>query len=248
MINEELSTDREKKLRNDLLSLFKASPLSGEWLLSNLNLYTRRQDLSRVLFLNEIYQKIVPVQGVIMEFGVHWGHNMALYENFRGIYEPFNHSRKIVGFDTFEGFPSVDEKDGKSEVIKKGTFSTTKKYEDYLSKVLDYHESESPISHIKKYQLVKGDASYTIKLYLKDHPETIIALAYFDFDIYKPTKDCLEAIKPHLVKGSVIVFDQLNVSDYPGETRALKEVFNLNEIKLRRLPITSIQSYFVVGD
>jgi hypothetical protein len=230
----------------DFIDLFRNSPIPTEFLISNLNLYTRRQDLTRVLFMHDLYKKILPVHGVIMEFGTWWGQNLALFSNFRGIYEPYNHDRKIIGFDTFQGFPSVHEKDGKASMIKKGTFSTQSSYLKHLSKVLNYHEQESPISHIKKHSIIKGDASITIKQYLKDHPETIIALAYFDFDIYKPTKECLEAIKPHLIKGSVLAFDQLCVEDYPGETIALKEVFNINNLRIQRNPLSSIQSFVVI--
>lgn len=245
-IQEELSNNDEKRLRTDFLKLFKNNPLPPEWLISNLNLFTRRQDLTRLLFMHELYKKILPVHGVIMEFGTHWGQNLVLFTNFRGIYEPYNHDRKIIGFDTFEGFPEVHKKDGSASMIKKGTFSTGSYYEDYLSKVLHYHEQESPIKHIKKHKLIKGDASKTIKKYLQEHPETIIALAYFDFDIYKPTKDCLEAIKPHLVKGSILAFDQLCVEDYPGETLALKETFDINKLKIERNSLSSIQSFMVM--
>ena len=86
----------------------------------------------------------------------------------------------------------------------------------------------------------------TLPEYLSRNPETIIALAYFDFDVYEPTKICLEAIKPRLVKGSVLGFDELNDPDSPGETLALMEVFGLNNIKLKRFPYTSRTSYFVV--
>ena len=61
----------------------------------------------------------------------------------------------------------------------------------------------------------------------KRHPETIVSLAIFDFDIYQPTKAALEAIKPHLFKGSVLVFDELCDDIFPGETIALREVFDL---------------------
>ena len=54
-----------------------------------------------------------------MEFGVRWGRNMSLYTSLRHIYEPYNSSREIIGFDTFEGFPSVDPKDGNSDFVKK---------------------------------------------------------------------------------------------------------------------------------
>ena len=73
-----------------------------------------------------------------------------------------------------------------------------------------------------------------------------MALAYFDFDLYKPTRKCLEAIKPCLVKGSVLGFDELNDPDAPGETVALKEVFGLNNVRLRRHSRVSRTSYFVV--
>lgn len=236
----------EKSLREKFFKLFRNCPIPNNELLSNLGLFIKRQDLTRILFMNELYNKIINVHGIVVEFGTRWGQNLALFESFRGIYEPFNHNRKIVGFDTFEGFPSVHEKDGKSEFVVVNAYSTTKGYEDYLKQVLDYHEQESPISHIKKYQLIKGDATIEIGKFLKDNPETIIALAYFDLDIYEPTKICLETIKGHLTKGSVVGFDQLNLHDFPGETLALKEVFGLDRYRIIRSPYSSVQSYIVI--
>jgi hypothetical protein len=71
----------------------------------------RRQSISRILYYDDLYKKILDVPGVICEFGVQWGATLAQLMAFRGIYEPYNHSRKIYGFDTFEGFTSIDEKD-----------------------------------------------------------------------------------------------------------------------------------------
>jgi len=39
---------------------------------------------------------------------------------------------------------------------------------------------------------------------------------------------------PHLTKGSIVGFDELNVRAYPGETLALKEVLGLDRYKIRR--------------
>lgn len=239
-------SSREKELRSNFYKLYEACPIPTAEKLMNLELFIKRQDLSGILFVNEMYQKILNVHGIVCEFGVRWGRKLALLESLRGIYEPFNHNRKIVGFDTFEGFPSVDDKDGKAEIIAKGSFNVTKNYEDYLAKVLDYHESESPISHIKKYELVKGDASIEVKKYFEKNPHSIIAMAYFDFDIYKPTFDCLMAIKERLTKGAVIGFDELNCHDYPGETLALKEVFGLDRYQIRHSPFSPTQSYIVI--
>jgi hypothetical protein len=214
--------------------------------LNNLGLFISRQNLSRILFMHEIYKMIIDVHGVVIEFGVRWGQNMALFTNFRGIYEPFNYNRHIIGFDTFKGFVSLDEKDGDGEIMQEGHYSVTQAYEHMLEQILDYHEKESPISHIKKYELVKGDATDTVHKYFADNPHTIVALAYFDFDIYKPTFECLKAIEKHITKGSVIVFDELNYKEFPGETIALKEVFGLGKYALKRTPLNPLISYLVV--
>jgi hypothetical protein len=240
------ASEREVAIRQNLIRSFKECPIPDNEIFSNLGLFLSRQNLSQLLFVNEIYQQILDVHGVIMEFGVRWGRNMALYESMRGIYEPFNHNRKIIGFDTFEGFPSVNEKDGKSDIIEVGAYNVTDNYEQYLAGILDYHEQESPISHIKKYELVKGDAVTSIQQYLERNPQTIVAFAYFDFDIYEPTVACLNAIKERLTKGSIIGFDELNHKDYPGETLALKEVLGLGRYQIRHSKFSPTQSYIVI--
>jgi hypothetical protein len=196
--------------------------------------------------MHEMYQKIINVHGVIMEFGVRWGQNLALLSSLRGTYEPFNHNRKIIGFDTFSGFPSVHEKDGKAPEVSKGEYSVSPGYLEYLDKILTCHEKESPISHMKKFELIKGNAEVELEKYLARNPQTIVAFAYFDFDIYQPTKHCLEALEGHLTKGSVLAFDELNDPNFPGETLALKEVFGLGKYRIRRLPYTPLRSYIVI--
>src|SRR5208283_4931718 len=139
-------------------------------------LFINRQALSRILFMHDLYKRIINVHGVVIEFGVRWGQNLAVFANCRGMYEPFNHNRKIVGFDTFKGFPLISNKDAG---LRKGAYGVNPDYEIYLERVLSYHEKESPIADIKKFELIKGDAMKTVPAYLKENPETIIALAYF---------------------------------------------------------------------
>ncbi|MDQ7045237.1 MAG: TylF/MycF/NovP-related O-methyltransferase [Sulfurimonas sp.] len=237
------SNNTEIDLRSSFLNQFKECPIPDTEILQNLGLFINRQSLSRILFMHELYKKIINVNGVIMEFGVRWGQNLALFESLRGMYEPYNYTRKIIGFDTFEGFPSVHKKDGDKKHIEKGAYSVVDNYQNYLEDLLDYHESESPIAHKKKYELVKGDATKSIITYLKKNPQTIISFAYFDFDIYEPTKKCLEAILPHLTKGSIIAFDELNDPNFPGETIAFNEVLGISNYKIIRSPLNPLISY-----
>ncbi len=239
------SSENEISNRDFFLQNFKNSPIPDNEILYNLGLYINRQSLSRILFMNELYQKIINVNGIIIEFGVRWGQNLSLFSSFRGMYEPYNYTRKIIGFDTFSGFPSVHEKDGKKDFIKKGAYNVSDNYKSYLEAILDYHEQESPISHKKKYELIEGDAVQSIKLYLKQNPQTIISFVYFDFDIYEPTLECLKAILPHLNKGSIIAFDELNDPNFPGETLAFDEVLGINNYQVIRSPLNPLISYIV---
>lgn len=230
--------------RNEIVHLMRSTPIPDKELMLNIGLFLTPQTLSRVLFMDFLYRQILDVQGIIVEFGCRWGQNLALYSSLRGIYEPFNRLRRIVGFDTFEGFPSVVAEDG--EKLIAGDYATTPGYEQYLCRLLDLQEKESPLSHICKHEVIKGDATKRVPEYLNQNPQTVIALAYFDFDIFEPTRDCLKAIEPYLTKGTVIGFDEVNDSTTPGETVALREVFGLGRFALKRYRYNARTSYLVV--
>jgi hypothetical protein len=241
-----LSSSEEQDIQKQFVALFKSSLLPDDEILPNLGLFLTSKALSRILFFYEIYKKIIHTHGIIIEFGVRWGQTLSIMSALRGIFEPFNRHRKIVGFDTFDGLKGIGKEDGELSKCKDGSFSVTPGYEDYLDRILSMQEKLNPMSHLKRYELVKGDAVKTIPEYLKKHPETIISLAIFDFDIYAPTKAALEAIKPHLCKGSILVFDELCDDILPGETIALRETWGLNNVRLQRFPMTARISYLEV--
>jgi hypothetical protein len=236
----------ERAVRERMMQLFKDAPIPEDQLLSNLGIFLNSKTLSRILAMEHLYRLAMDIPGIIMEFGVRWGQNCALFAALRGIYEPFNRHKKIVGFDTFEGFPSVAPQDGASEMIYKGNLAVTSGYKEYLEEILRCQEQDNPLGHITKFELRKGDAPVELDRYLAENPQTIVGLAYFDFDLYEPTKQCLSLIRPRLVKGSVLGFDELNDSDSPGETLALMEVFGLSNTQLKRFRYASRVSYFVV--
>lgn len=236
----------ERDRRNALVRCLKSAPIPEDQLLQNIGLFIESKNLARILCMDHLFRQIVDVHGSVMEFGTRWGQNMALFAALRGIYDPFNRHRKLVAFDTFTGFPSLDEKDGNHEMMEVGALATTENYQAFLEQVLTLHEELNPLNHIKKFELRRGDATMEVPRYLQENPETIVALAYFDFDLYAPTKSVLETILPRLVKGSVVAFDELNDPESPGETLAVMEVLGLRNIRLKRFPHASRVSYFVV--
>lgn len=235
----------ERERRAAFGRLFRSAAIPEEELLANLGLFMRRQQWARCLFMHDLYRRVLDVHGVVMEFGTRWGQNLALFSVFRGLYEPYNYTRHIVGFDTFAGFPDVSPEDGANPKVTEGAYSVTEGWERTLEEILLYHESESPIAHLRKFELVKGDVSETLPQYLERHPETVVALAYFDMDIYKPTRDALLAVRPHLTRGSVIGFDEACFAALPGETVALQEVLGLGAIRLQRVPYSPTTSFLI---
>jgi Macrocin-O-methyltransferase (TylF) len=232
--------------RQELGSLFQASPLPIDDLLVNLPLYMRSSTVAKLLWIDELYRLIIDTPGTIVEFGTWWGANLALFESLRAVYEPYNYTRRVIGFDTFEGYTEPVDQDGNTALVSKGRFAVGKSYFHHLKAVLDYHEAENPMDHISKYELVVGDVSTTVPQFLERRPETIIALAYFDLQLYEPTKSCLTSIRPFLVPGSVIAMDELNAAEYPGETVAFREALQGEAYILRRSRYLPDRSYAIV--
>jgi len=244
---ETKASDAQIAHREELYRLFRDRPMPDEELLISLGLYMRSSALTKILFVNEAYQLILNQPGVIVEFGTWWGQNLILFENLRAIYEPFNQSRRVIGFDTFEGYPEISAKDLASETIKVGGYAVADNYREYLESLIDYHEKNNVLAAIKKHSLVQGDVSKTAPLFFRENDDIVIALAYFDMALYEPSKAALEAIKPHLISGSVLMLDEYNNCDYPGETRAFKEVFKDVSFRAQKSRFMTDRTFIIIN-
>lgn len=236
-------SDHERRVRLRLAQLLATSPILPHELADNLALYLRRQPLTDLLSLDALYRMILDTPGVIMEFGVHRGRHLAALTALRGVHEPYNPHRRIIGFDTFTGFPEVTAVDAASPAAVPGRFAVPADYPQHLRDVLDAHEDGEHLRHIRRTLLVQGDVRDTLPRYLAQNGQTIVALAYFDLDLYEPTRDTLRAVLPYLSKGSVLAFDQLGHAKWPGETAALRDVLGSGHARLNVLPGRATPAY-----
>ncbi|MFO0322352.1 MAG: TylF/MycF/NovP-related O-methyltransferase [Bacteroidota bacterium] len=213
--------------------------------LDNFAKYTRRQALSKFLARTEIFSNILEVHGSILDFGVNAGQSLFTWAQISAIREPLNYTRSIVGFDTFEGFPSLSDKDfnkmNSSEHLKQGGFNYGNI--DGLNEAISAYDANRFLSHIPKIELVKGDIKKTLPIYIKENPHMIVSLLHLDMDLYEPTKLALELILPKMPKGAIIVFDELNQKPYPGETLALVDSVGINALKIKRFTWETGLSY-----
>lgn len=187
----------------------------------------------------ELFKRTQDIKGSIVECGVYQGSGVMAWAKLSETIEPYNFLRKVYGFDTFEGFPSVAEEDKSitnSTITKVGYLKP--EYDVYaeLQECICALDETRLLKHQDKVVLVKGDAMKTIPAFLKANQHVLISLLYLDFDLYEPTLLALKEFLPRMSKGAIIAFDELHDQKWPGETRALLEAFNLNHYKLESFP------------
>jgi Macrocin-O-methyltransferase (TylF) len=227
-------TETEQQVGKSLENIFVNCSDSIEAKLENFPKYARRQALKRFLAMYELFKMILPVKGSIVECGVFRGFSLMSWAKLSTILEPENLTRRIYGFDTFAGFPSVSSSDRNgSGVAEVGEFQTSS-YEELLELVRLYDQDRF-LGHIPKVQIIRGDVTKTVPEFVQQNRQLLVSLLFIDLDLYEPTKVALEQIVPRMPKGAMIAFDELDNPIWPGETEALLERMSVNRLKIQRL-------------
>lgn len=245
-LNLPLRSEKEIDAVNLLAQTLKNSTLSDVEKMMNFSLYVPRQSTASFLAKYEIFKRIIGVHGSIIECGVAYGSGLMSFAAFSAIFEPVNHTRRIIGFDTFDGFPglSVQDKEGGDPNAKKGGMKVDS-YEE-IQRCIRVFDQNRFIGHIPKVELVKGDLVKTAPAYVKENQHLVVALLYLDLDLFEPTKAAIRTFLPRMPKGAVIAFDELNHADWPGETTAVLEELGLRNLRIERFPFDSVRSFAVI--
>ena len=125
------------------------------------------------------------VNGLIMEFGVYRGKSLRAIAH--------RSAQEVHGFDSFEGLPQ-----DWSFFQKKGRFSL---------------HGQAPHFDEPNIRVHQGYFERTLPLFLAQHPEPA-RFIHIDCDLYTSTRTVLELLRPRIVSGTVILFDEY--LNYPG--------------------------------
>ncbi|WP_251963078.1 TylF/MycF/NovP-related O-methyltransferase [Salinibacter ruber] len=228
--------------------MFEEAEYETENKLRNFEKYVRRQDISRFIARYELFKMQTNIKGSIIECGVHHGGGLMAWAKLSAALEPYALHRKVVGFDTFEGFVDIEDKNnvGKEEISNEEYFTEDYDIYEELNNIIKKFDENRYLSEFEKVDLVKGDAKVTIPKYLEDNEHLLISLLFMDFDLYEPTKVALKELAPRMSAGSIIAFDEVNNEFWPGETKAMLEELNLKNYELKKFKFDPNISYITL--
>jgi len=238
MTNRRL-TEQEKEYQEERRKII--SLCSSKYVADAPFLFASRILTTSMLSRIDLFRMIPDIPGAIVECGVYKGNSLMLYLQLSILLEPYAINRTIYGFDTFEGFRSIDpEADPKD--IDQTMFSDTDA--SILERSIKLNDLVRPVSRIPRCEIIKGDIVKTVPEFVKNKPELSVAMLILDTDLYQPSKVALESFLPLMPQGGIVVLDEVCYRNFAGETKAVKEVLGLNNIKLKRLPFDACVGYF----
>ena len=236
------SDEKSLEARSELFSLLKQYHASEGETERSLGLFIRGSLLARIFAIRELYEKIVMKPGIIIDLGTWRGQTAVVCENLRAIFEPLHFNRRIVCFDTFQGYVGFSEEDKATQLHNDGTYRVESEYAKYLSALLVLHEKNNAMGHNQgKHKVIQGDCRVTLPQYLDEHENEMVALAFFDLNSYEPTDASFQHIYKRLIPGGVVGFWQLTRDVIPAEGKVY------NKTILNRVSHTIHRAQFYPG-
>ena len=197
---------------------------------------------TKMLARYELFKMIADKPGDIVEGGVLKGAGLLFWAKLIEIFNPQSR-RKVIGFDTFEGYPEDSAKDHDRQTAKDFKQVQIRDGHDVAMETIRETAKQQGLDH--RIELVKGRAEESIPAYVKNNPGFRAALIDLDFVLYEPTMAALQYLYPCVVPGGVVALDEYAVAG-AGETEAVDEFLAGKQVNLLAFPwAKSPTAYFV---
>jgi len=179
------------------------------FILKNFGLFAGDKSFYKIITCFELIKNTKKIKGDIIEFGVWNGNNLL---TLKKILDFLNIKKKLYGFDHFKGMP--------------------KKYSSKFIGDINLIRYIIKFFKLKNIFLLNDDI-LNLKKYNSKFKK--FSLIYIDCDIYKTTEIILEEFHSKLSRGGYIVFDEGNHRPGTGEALAMKNFYNKNKIKFKKI-------------
>ncbi len=201
----------------------------------NWPLFAGTVNIARFLAIYELAKKVIDLPGHFCELGCWNGTNLVYLAKVVNILKPEG-CTELIGFDSFEGLTDFDaDKDAPAEEKGARYCGSVQLLENAL-KVHQLHEFV---------QLVKGDIAQTLPEFVARRKDIRFSFIYVDLDLYAPVKTAVEFLYQRLLTGGIMVFDEYNTEDWPGETSAVHDILG-DKVQLRGVPYTRQPTAYIV--
>jgi hypothetical protein len=197
---------------------------------------------TKVLSRYELFKHIIDKPGDIVEGGVLKGAGVLYWAKLIQIFNPLS-ERRVIGFDTFEGYPEETRHDYEVDIAE--DFLVDASYSPVSPEEIMEIAETNALAH--RVELVKGDATHTIEEYARENPGLRVALINCDLDGFSATASALEYLYPKLVAGGVVAFDEYGERQW-GESQAVDEFFKDKSVTIQSLPWSFSPTAYVVKE
>jgi len=243
-------TSFDQVIWSKITQVISENNISKREVIEDFILYYRRVNFAKLLAHIEIFKNTISIPGSIVECGVFKGVSLLTFAKLVEVYCPGDTLKRIIGFDTFQGFPNLSSQDGLPNE-KRGKVTGGWNAQDFfpiLNEVIDITKQDSMIPRFNRIEIVKGNVCETIPAYVKQNPGLRISLLHLDLDLYEPTLISLKYLYPLVVTGGVVLFDEYAMNDFPGESAAFDEYFKNNRPILKKFPFISTPGGYFIKD
>lgn len=175
-------------------------------------LYVGKVNLARNLAITDLFRSTLTTPGDVVEFGCWKGSTTLLLAKLLAIYDP-NGPKMVHVFDSFEGLTQFHAADA-GAVGQLGHYQGSRQHLESSAKLADVHEVL--VIH-------EGHIESTLPIFAREHQQTKFSFVYCDTDLYSATSAILENMWRLLSVGGLMVFDQWNMKEFPGEGIAVNK-------------------------
>lgn len=211
---------------NDRYAEILRREAGGADIIKDLGVFTRRMFMSRTLGHWDLYKQVAHLPGDVVELGVYKGETLLNFAKFMEILNPGDRSKRVIGFDHWQGLRNFTEHDGYAPATgnQEGGWSP-EGFEQTLFELIELFHQDSFVPGKPRIELVNGDIRTSAAEYVEKNQGLRISLLHFDCDMYEPTLAGLEALYDHVVTGGIVLFDEFAIREWAGESKAVDEFF-----------------------
>jgi len=175
-------------------------------------LYVGTVNLARNLAIIDLLRSTIAIPGHIAEFGCWRGSTTLLLAKALRIFDS-NGPKVVHAFDSFQGLTEFRQEDGVA----------SEQLGDYRGSRMMIEECASMVGLLDYIAIHEGLIENTLPRFVQRHPEMRFSFVYCDTDLYSATKDIIAVMWGLVTPGGLMVFDQWNMEEFPGEGIAVNE-------------------------